>query len=400
MIDIVKKEECCGCTACDNICPMHSIQMKCDEEGFNYPFVDKEICINCGLCEQTCPVMNPIKQTEYNREGYIARNRDAQICNESTSGGVASALIQKLFEQGYIVCGAAFDQEFNVIHTYAHDTIEAEGFRGSKFVQSELKNIFTRIKKDLVEGKKITFIGTPCQVHGLKKYLRKDYENLFCIDFICRGVPSPKVWDMYKSEMQKKYRSNFKSVKFRNKTYGYHSSTMRVCFTNGKEYYASGRIDPMMRAFVSELVSRPSCHNCHFKNIAHTSDITLFDCKNYHTVIGKPDDDKGYTSIIVQSSKGKKLLCETETLLEMEQADLKKMVECDGIMVMNSATANKSRKIFFETLNSNSLSRTMHNVYKIKCIDYIIERAKRFLYVTGLIKLARKMKKSKMKVAK
>ncbi|MDD3139239.1 MAG: Coenzyme F420 hydrogenase/dehydrogenase, beta subunit C-terminal domain [Lachnospiraceae bacterium] len=396
MITISSKEQCCACTACQNICPQHCISMQTDSEGFKYPKVEITNCIGCNLCEKVCPIKNNKINESFERYGIIARNVNLDVCEDSTSGGVASAIIHILMEQGYEVCGAAFDDDFAVHHQIIKDEKDTKRFRGSKFVQSDLRNVLGLILKKLKMGEKIVFIGTPCQVAGAKNYFQKEYDNLFCIDFVCRGVPSPKIWSMYIDEMQKKYNSKFRSVKFRSKTYGYHSSAMRIEFVNGKKYIASGRIDPMMKAFVNELVSRPSCHSCNFKSTMHRSDLTLFDCKNYSKITGLNDDDKGYTSVIVQSQKGNKYMELASKFLINQKADLGKMIQYDGIMVEHSAKENKSRKKLFELIQKDTFIAALNKVDKIKWSDYCIERSKSFLYKTGLIRIAQKVKKDSL----
>jgi coenzyme F420-reducing hydrogenase beta subunit len=256
-----------------------------------------------------------------------------------------------------------------------------------------LSDIFIQIKQKLISGEKVAFIGTPCQVEGLKKFLQEKYNNLFCIDFVCHGVPSPLIWNKYKEEMEMRYKSHIIGAKFRNKTYGYHSSTMSLMFSNGKNYNASGRIDPMLKAFFEELISRPSCHKCKFKSDKHVSDLTLFDCKNYNYVTGKKDDDLGYTAVLIQSEKGYDILNQATIFLDIKKAEVEKLIEADGIMVRNSAIPNKQRELFWENIRNKKIIESLETVCKIGIKDVILEKTKVVLYKTGLLKLLHKLKK-------
>lgn len=315
MIQISDKKKCCGCTACFNICPKSAIEMQADSEGFLYPQVDEKKCINCGLCEKVCPVLHE-KKHEEQTEGYIVRYKDDNIVRESTSGGAFTVFATQMLGKGASVYGVGYDDNMKVIHKETHCADGLSEMRGSKFVQSDPGTTFREIKDKLEQGMTIMFTGTPCQIAGLRSFLRKDYENLVCMDFVCRGVPSPGLWKNYVSMMERKYSSKMVGARFKNKTYGYHSTTMKVDFENGKTYYGSGRIDPFMKAFAREMSSRPSCSACAFKGIKRLSDITVFDCYEYSKITGGKDDDKGYSSVFIHTSKGKALFESVKESLE------------------------------------------------------------------------------------
>ena len=368
--------------------------MEPDEEGFLYPHVDKDLCVNCGLCERRCPVINADTPSG-NPDAVIVRNKDENVLRDSTSGGAFTAIAAALIrEKGAVVYGAAFDRDFKVKHIGVSSVEELEKFRGSKFVQSDVTGVFDLVKDDLAEGRTVLFSGTPCQVKGLKQFLGgKDDDNLFCCDIVCRGVPSPLLWREYLNWIKKKYGSEIKKIKFRNKTYGYHSSTMLVEFQNGRVYKKSGRIDPMMRLFTKEMCSRPSCSECAFKTKQRVSDLTLFDCKKYEKLTGKSDDDKGYTALLVQSEKGRRMLELASSQLTIEGADSDKLIELCGVMVYGRAQQNPKRKAVFEQLTHKPVNDIAVELCNIGLKDRTIEQLKSFLYVTGLINVARKIKK-------
>lgn len=392
MIEIKKKTDCCGCTACFNICPAKAITMDADEEGFLYPAVDRQKCVECGLCEKVCPIRHKVCHEE-NTEGYIIRYKDEEIVRESTSGGAFTAFAGCLLNSGYIVYGVGYDKNMRVIHKAAADKDGLQEMRGSKFVQSTLGTKFQEIRKQLKQGKHVLFTGTPCQVAGLCSFLGGKPENLMCVDFVCRGVPSPGLWQNYVAMMEHKYGSKITGARFKHKTYGYHATTMKIDFANGKTYYGSGRVDPMMKAFVSEMASRPSCHACAFKGIQRLSDITIFDCYEFSQITGKRDDDKGYSSVLVHTQQGKDLINKVRANMTVYEADTDKLITENGIMVCHSAKENEKRDLFYRLAAKYSIDEAIKRTNPIRRRDYVIERGKRIAYQTGLMGLLRKMKK-------
>lgn len=394
MIQIDDKKQCCGCTACESICPKKAIKMLPDNEGFLYPHVDKTLCVECGLCEKTCPIIAPIKHNSI-PEARIVRNNNSDIVFDSTSGGAFSAIAVSLMqEKKAIIFGACYDEKLQVIHRGIDNESDLRIFRGSKFVQSSISGCFEEIKQLLKSGQVVLFSGTPCQVAGLQKYLNNiDTTRLYLVDIVCRGVPSPKLWELYVAYMEQKYKSKIKNVKFRNKTYGYKSSTMMVEFENGRVYKKSGRIDPMMRLFTREMCSRPSCSDCAFKGRSRISDLTLFDCKKYTKVTKLYDDDRGYTAVLVHSTKGKELLELASKQADIQEADIDLLIKYCGIMVENKAQPNVRREEFFKELGHTPLPELLQRVTPVSKKDHMIEISKSFLYRIGVIKIARRIKR-------
>ena len=196
MIEIKDKSQCCGCNACVQRCPKQCIAMCEDEEGFLYPEGDEAICIDCGLCENVCPVINQA-DARIPLQVYAAKNTDEKIRMHSSSGGVFSILAEQTIKQGGVVFGARFDENWEVKHDYTETIDGVSVFRGSKYVQSKTGDTFKQAEQFLKQNRKVLFSGTPCQIVALKRYLKKEYENLLLVDFICHGVPSPGVWSCF-----------------------------------------------------------------------------------------------------------------------------------------------------------------------------------------------------------
>lgn len=382
MIEITDKKKCCGCTACSGVCPGNCIKMVEDGEGFLYPQVDTASCIECGLCEKICPVLN--SPVDFNRElnGYVARDKRQDVLNNGTSGSMYTSIMEYVLAMGGVVYGVVVDTDMVVRHIRI-ESAEDSAFRkipGSKYCRSDIEGIYARVLEDLKTNRTVVFSGTPCQAAGLKAFLRKDFDNLYIIDFVCHGNPSPLMWKKYVEHQQNKYGSRIMEARFRNKTYGYHSATMKLVFENGKVYCGSARVDYMLKAFLDDLCSRPSCFDCSFKDVHHASDLTIYDSWHAHELCGVEDDDRGYTNVIVQSEKGKTLLDEIASKLELYPADVEQAIALDGIMVRNSVKWNAKREIFFDGLRENPLALHCKKFMSISLKDHFIEKAKVIWY--------------------
>lgn len=383
MIKIDKPQKCCGCTACYNVCPVHCIKMKPDCEGFFYPSVDEDKCINCSQCNNVCPIENKSKNLTMPIDGLILRSKNKNIVENSTSGGFFTSLANYVLNQNGVICGASFDEKFNVVHTI-FDNNFSEGvtkLRGSKYVQSNLSDCYRRIKEYLKKGIKVCFSGTPCQVEGLKKYLGTNDKQLITVDVVCHGVPSPELWRKYLDYQKEKYGGFIKEVNFRKKTYGYHSGTMELIFFNGKKYNGSARIDIMLKAFFEGIALRPCCYSCAFKSISHCSDFTIFDCWSADKLVeGLQDDDNGYTNLIIQSEKGKSIFEQISNCYDFYWCDIQRMIDMDGIMINNNAIKNPFRDEFYKKMLENGLDSVINSYLTISKKDYIIEGLKGIAY--------------------
>lgn len=404
-----EKYKCCGCTACRHICPTDCIDMRADTEGFQYPIVDKSRCIQCSKCIKVCPTINApslFSQVAQSREldksqsGYVVRSKDDRVLMSSTSGGCFTHLAEHILEQGGIVFGAKFNKEFKVVHAIAETTDEIAAFRGSKYVQSDLNQSYKVIEHILNEGRKVLFSGTPCQVAGLKSYLRGEKGGLYTIEVVCYGTPSPKLWELYLRHMVEIHTSRIKQIKFRSKRYGYHSSSMEVCFENGRTYYGNSKTDYMLKSFFSNICLRPSCHHCAFKSRDRMSDVTLFDCTSFVKIIpGKRDDDRGYTAVLVNSNKGHDLLIASADNIICAAADIQDLIDYGGSMIEKNAEANQRRAQFFEMINELTLEKAVEVLMPIQKRDIIIQRMKALLYMTGFLAIKNRISLNKKCIA-
>lgn len=348
MINIQDKSKCCGCHGCYNICPKNAIEMVKDEKGFLYPKINKEKCINCGLCDKVCPIFNKT-EIKNQPQTFAAYNKDEKTRKESSSGGVFTLLAEKIVEKNGVVFGAKFDEDFNVVHSYVEKKEELEVFRGSKYVQSKIGETYKETEEFLKDNRPVLFTGTPCQIEGLKTFLKKDYENLYTQDLICHGVPSPKVWRKYLEFREKQDASRPGRINFRQKDDGWNLYALLLQYSNNA-YKINHRDDLFMQTFLQNVCLRDSCYACSFKSKHRKSDITLADFWGINQVLPEMNDNKGTSLVIVNSEKGQKLFEEVQDSLEVKEVDFEAAIQFNPSMT-ESANLHKNRDKLFENLD-------------------------------------------------
>lgn len=375
-------KNCCGCTACYNICPKSAIQMSPDSEGFLYPDVDEAKCIGCGACEKVCPIVHQPTLHEAYADCVVAQSNSNDVLDESTSGGFIDALYKYVLDEcgGYAV-GVAYNHEFLPIHVITDSYEKAKEFRNSKYAQSDLSNVFKSIRELLVKGKRVMFVGTPCQVAGLKTFLSKEYENLITVDLVCRSIPSPKLWRKYLDWQEERHNAKITKVVCRKKTYGYHSGALEIEFENGKHYAGSNRVDYYMKSFHHDLCSRPSCYDCQFKTKHRCSDFTVFACWRPGLVTSPAvsDNDKGYSNVLVHTAKGKFILHSMKNV-NLYESDDEKLFTVMGSMATVSIKPKKERETFYNDIDRLGFYKTVKRYSKVSLKDRAIEAVKPIRY--------------------
>lgn len=304
-----KRRKCCGCTACEKVCPTHAIKMSPDNEGFLYPHVDNQICVECGLCNQVCP----FGQHKDNKEkiplgvyGFKHKSNEVRIL--SSSGGAFTAIANMVLEKKGVVYGCAFNDKYEAVHIRITTCQALERIRKSKYVQSRLDDIFLQVQADLEEEKYVLFTGTACQVAGLSKYIEQkkiSNKTLLCCDIICHGVPSPLIWKEYIEYQRAQLGGMIQSVCFREKnSHGGWTPLVMQIRTTEKVYKKQSDSDPFYRLFFDHYILRPCCHECPFTNFSRPSDITIADFWGIEKANSGFADSLGVSLLLVNSEKG------------------------------------------------------------------------------------------------
>ena len=338
------RADCNGCEACANICPLNAIEMCRDEEGFAYPKINAEICNQCGKCDEICPALNFTKTFPAELpKAFVAINTDESARRHSSSGGAFSALSEIILRGGGIVFGAAFDKKFHVVHTCARNLDELKNLRGSKYVQSQIGDVYKQVKEAL-QSTSVLFSGTPCQCAGLKNFLGDEPENLLTVDIICHGVPSPEIWESYIGTLG--YAHEVTDVNFGSKRLGWKISYLEINFSDQGHYMKQINKDPYGNAFLSGLSERPSCHSCKFKFPSVQSDLTLGDAFGVQYFAPEMFDDKGTSLVIVHTEKGKKFF--EQTALKTQEVELIDLVLKNPRFITSSVADERRKKFFSE----------------------------------------------------
>lgn len=319
MLDINRKEDCCGCRACEQICPKKCINIYEDNEGFQYPNIDKEKCINCNLCDKVCPIIysrdyGAGKSLSDNTQSvFAAYNKNNKIIKESSSGGIFSILAEYILGLKGIVCGCSFNNDLVAEHIIISEVDDLSKLRGSKYVQSDTKDVYSIVKRYLDDSIDVMFVGTPCQVAGINQFLKLTKTNtskLITLDLICHGVPSIKMFKKYidSIEMKKKYKIT--EFKFRDKTKGEWGLVFSYKFIKNNRYgkkVLGANLSPYYYGFLNNMLFRPICYECPYSSTEREGDITLGDYWGVEKFHPEIDASNGVSAVIINSDKGRKL---------------------------------------------------------------------------------------------
>lgn len=358
MLQIKSKTECCGCSACANVCPTQCIKMKADNEGFLYPSIDEKLCLNCSLCEEVCPILNKHTKVEFEQQAFIVQNRDEKVLRESTSGGAFTAIAEYILQLGGVVFGVEFTKANMARHICVDNREDLWRFRNSKYVQSVIGNSYKQTKNFLEEGRYVCFSGTPCQIEGLKRYLKKEYERLVTVDVVCRAVPSPMILKKYIEYQEIMLKDTISQVRFRDKYYGYKYSTMNIVTANNKgDYHKGVESDPWLRAFFENICDRPSCHDCKFRDRYRESDFTIWDCFNVARFSKELDNDRGATRMLVNTKKGVQVFREISKKYSYVEMQPEEIINGSKEMYESPPQHEKREEFFFDAniLNGKEL---------------------------------------------
>jgi coenzyme F420-reducing hydrogenase beta subunit len=340
--------DCVGCNTCVQICPKSCITMQTNDEGFWYPYIDETLCVNCGLCKERCPVnYELLSVNNLYPDVFGAINLDCEVKNDSFSGGVFSVLANVVLENDGAVFGAAFNNAMELQQIMIEDISHLNKLRGSKYVQSDVNSTFSDVKQMLIKNRLVLYVGTPCQVAGLKSFLNQNYENLITCDLICKGVPSPGVFRDYLHEVEENRKVKVIDYKFRDKTKGWKKPSISVKFENGMIETSLYKQDRFTVAFSKNVLLRSSCYSCKFSKLPRIADISLGDFWGVGDYYPELDDDKGTSLVLINSSKGKSFFEKCAGKMHIKQVEIDKALK-NNKNATSSVKKPEIREKFFE----------------------------------------------------
>lgn len=354
---VCRHNGCTGCMACINVCPQNAIKIEKTIQSYN-AIIDEEICINCSACTKVCQVTNPVELKD-SIEWYQGWASDAKLRKESSSGGIAYEIMRSFISNGGFVSSCCLKNgEFSFECTNEIQLLNE--FRGSKYVKSDLDNQYSIIKSKLLENCKVLFVGLPCQSASLQKYLgNKLCENLFTIDLICHGTPSPIVLERFFKE-HGKCLNMYKKIIFRKK---------EVFCISGDNQDVENNVscDKYSIAFLNSMTYTENCYECSYASKRRVSDLTLGD--SWGSLLAEEEQKKGISLILCQSDKGKKMLLDSN--LTLCEVDIKRAIQFN-YQLNAPAQRPRNRDKFYKIFNKYGLSRAVWYAYPWKCIKQTI----------------------------
>lgn len=365
MVEITRIENCTGCGACFNKCPVNAIEMQEDREGFLIPVINKDKCINCGLCAKICPVNKPKNFSEKIPEEVLAAGSSDEIRKESSSGGIFTLLAEYILKNNGYVCGAAFSDDFKEVkHIIINNPEDLPKLQKSKYVQSNTGKVFKEIKSLLDSDKTVLFSGTSCQVGGLIAFLEKPYKNLYTIDLLCHGTPSPDVWKRYLTEIS--HNKKIDSVNFRNKRKGWEKITLSVKCNDGYLFQERIKLNLYCMAFLKNIILRKCCTSCEYTKTQRVSDITLGDFWKINKFNKKLNDQIGTSMVLINSGKGRELFNNIQSLLKFQaKVPIKYAIKGNPVLVRPVAV-HKNRDSFFRKYKRYPVQKALKDSFNEK----------------------------------
>lgn len=355
-----EKAECFACEACFQICPKKAIQMQEDEEGFRYPVIDTKKCVNCGMCRRICPHEHLPKKFVTDKFVFGGYHIDKDIRFESTSGGAFSAIVDAFCDTNYVIFGAEA-KGIDVFHNYITDKNKLRKFRKSKYSQSIIGDSFKQVYSFLLEGKKVLFSGTPCQISGLRSFLGKtDMKNLLTVEVVCEGVPSPLYIRKYEDALKRKHGSGIETLDYRytgKSLFHYGKWDFQIMRTILKkdniEVQKDRWFNPFWSIWLNHLMSRPSCYNCIFTTTGRVADITLGDLWGVHLYCPELYGENGGSSLVIcNTEKGKTVVQQARNQMYGHELDFAEALKYQSPL-RKTIDANSKRGLFMIDLKSN-----------------------------------------------
>ena len=385
--NITTIKNCSGCFLCEILCPKQCISKMKNNNGFFTPVVSEARCVECGLCLNVCPCTQktgnkPIKI-------FGARNKNSEVLKKSTSGGAFTAVSDWVVSNNGIVFGAVFNDDFDVVHTYATNFEQRDKMRGAKYVKSDITEVYSRLEKFLSKGLNVLFCGTPCQVAAIKSFCvfkKLPVEKLVTIDLICHGTPSPVIFADYLKILQKKF-GKLVSYTFRDKTIGWHGQNVTAVFENGKRM-SKGFVKHFSTLYFRSYITMESCQSCKYASMIRNGDLTLGDFWGVEKYYKAFSDEKGVSLVMVNTDKGMDIFNKAKSNLEYWSTDENK---CMQMNLMMPSSPNIHKNVFFGAYHAFGFSFAYHltNVYQF--IDILLSKFMAIIKVFKTIKIKSKL---------
>ena len=320
------KSSCCGCKLCGSVCPVKAISFSYDEEGFWYPVTDSTLCIKCGRCRRECPLaQESLPELDCNRRTYAAFSKSEEVLAHSASGGLFTAFSDVILNEGGSVFGHVWDEHCRAVCIGTESALERDRMRGSKYVQSDMGTVYAQIETAARSGKKVLVTGTPCQIDAMHRFLGKSCsDNLYTLDIVCHGVPSPRIFAEYLEIMGRRAGKKIKDVVFRGKRNGWNMPLMEFCYADGSHAAELLNADAFNNLFQgTDCILRPSCYKCRYAGALRISDISIGDfwgVEERHADMF--NDNRGVSLMTVNTKKGEWLFAEAEDSVVSKQIPL------------------------------------------------------------------------------
>ena len=380
---ICNKKDCTGCFSCFNICPRHCITMEEDKLGYIYPKINKDKCINCGLCKKVCPQLSKInKKRPIN--AYAAYSKDEIIRKESTSGGAATIFYSYILNNNGVVYGCTNFEDNSIKFLRVTNEKDINKLKKSKYVHAYIGDAYSKVKEDLKANKQVLFIGTPCQVSGLKSFLNKEYDNLILIDIVCHGVSSQK---LLFEDIRRMTIEPINKITFREK------DKYKICIYTCSNQKIDEEIyeNPYLYGFMHGVNLRPNCYTCKYATPDRISDITIGDfwglgedSKMYQ------DKDKGVSLIMPITLKGEKLLENVKDKLIIEKRSIDEAVKGNSQLQKPSIENKKSQKFREEYLKSNYSNAIKKYMFGVKLHGIVKGKLKNNVIIYKIYKMLKR----------
>lgn len=390
MIDIKNKVDCCGCNACGDICPTSAIDFVTDKEGFWYPKVNLDKCINCSLCEKTCPIINieSLKKNDFDTPRcYAAENKNLEVVFDSTSGGLFSAFADRMYRDKGFVGGAVFSQDCKSVKQFiSADKRDLPALRSSKYLQSDLNGFYRQVRELLNSGEKVLVCGCPCQMAGLRAFLRKEYDNLVILDFICLGINSPLIWRKYMDSFEERYGSPVVYAKPKSKELGWRNLTQKVRLADGQVKFETRHQSNYTQGYIgTHAYMRPSCYECKFRGFPRMADVTLADFWGIEKYSKALEKDLGTSLVMINSEKGKEWFDRIQNRLNYISMPFDAALNGNPALTKDAAKPDIDREQFFRDVNELKFTELAerYGFFKHSTMKSEIKKAIKFILRIG-----------------